>query len=132
RLQHPHGRDGPRRRWRVVGRGVPHHAPRRAAARGPAGAAVSPAALGALLGLAAGTGAWWVVLRLAARRPTLDARLAPYLRPAPEPPPAASVLERLLAPVMRDAVRLVERLGSPTAELERRLARAGEETGVEE
>lgn len=93
---------------------------------------MSPAALGALLGLAAGTGAWWVVLRLAARRPTLDARLAPYLRPAPEPPPAASVLERLLAPVMRDAVRLVERLGSPTAELERRLARAGEETGVEE
>lgn len=93
---------------------------------------MSPAALGALLGLAAGTGAWWAVLRLAARRPTLDARLAPYLRPAPEPPPAASVLERLLAPVMRDAVRLVERLGSPTAELERRLARAGEETGVEE
>lgn len=94
---------------------------------------MNPTALGALAGLGTGVGLWLVVARLAARRPTLDDRLAPYLRPAG---PASSraplagggpftTVERLLAPVMRDAVRLVERIGSPAAELERRLGRAG-------
>jgi len=96
---------------------------------------MSPVALGALAGLGAGLGAWLVVARLAARRPSLDDRLAPYLRTAGPPsrtPHAAldgvgpfATLERLLAPVMRDAVRLVERVGSPASDVERRLARAG-------
>lgn len=97
---------------------------------------MTAAASGALAGLGAGLGAWLVVVRLAARRPSLDARLAPYLRPAgpragasraaaaPRPTPFGT-LERLLAPVMKDAVRLVERLGSPGSDVERRLARAG-------
>lgn len=94
---------------------------------------MSPAGLGALAGLGVGLGLWLVVVRLAARRPCLDDRLAPYLRPAGVAAPRAplatagpfTTLERMLAPVMRDAVRLVERLGSPAAEVERRLARAG-------
>ena len=94
------------------------------------------AASGALAGLGAGLGLWLVVARLAARRPSLDDRLAPYLRPAGPARGRArttaagragglGTLERLLAPVMLDAVRVVERLGSPAADVERRLARAG-------
>lgn len=98
-----------------------------------------PAVVGPLAGAALAVGAWVVAARWRARRPTLDARLAPYLRPthrgsallhtavrSPFP-----VLERLLAPVTADALRLVERLGSPTAELERRLQRAGGTITVE-
>jgi len=97
---------------------------------------MTPSVTGALLGLVAGLGAWLVVVRLLARRPTLDERLAPYLRPAPAAPPVARTpfptLERLLAPVMQDAVRLVERLGSETADVRRRLARAGRDATVEQ
>jgi tight adherence protein C len=97
---------------------------------------MTPSVTGALLGLVAGLGAWLVVVRLLARRPPLDERLAPYLRPAPAAPPVARTpfptLERLLAPVMQDAVRLVERLGSETADVRRRLARAGRDATVEQ
>ncbi len=97
---------------------------------------MTAAASGALAGLGVGLGAWLVIARLAARRPSLEDRLAPYLRPAGPrggAPRAASprsaspfgTLERLLAPVMADAVRLVERVGSPASDVERRLARAG-------
>lgn len=99
---------------------------------------MTPAALGALAGLGVGLGVWLVVARLAARRqPSLDQRLAPYLRPAggsrsrsARSAPTAGItpfrtLERLLAPVMADAVRLVERIGSPASDVELRLARAG-------
>lgn len=97
---------------------------------------MTAAAAGAFAGLGVGLGVWLVVVRVAARRPSLDARLAPYLRPA-GPRAGASgttaaarltpfgTLERLLAPVMRDAVRLVERVGSPASDVERRLDRAG-------
>ena len=96
---------------------------------------MSPGVLGALVGLLGGLGLTLVVLRLRSRRISLDQRLAPYLRPQPtasgllgsEPSargPFATV-ERLVAPVMSDAVRLVTRLGSPTSELRRRLERAG-------
>lgn len=106
------------------------------------GAAALPwTGLGALTGAMAGIGIWLVAWRLAARRPTLDQRIAPYLRlparssgllrvaPAHTPFPT---LERLLAPVMRDGVRLVERFGSPTADLQRRLVRAGRDETVEQ
>lgn len=97
---------------------------------------MTPVGLGAVAGLGAGLGMWLVVARLVARRPSLDERLAPYLRPAghdsrslPSVPVGRSgpfgTLERLLAPVMRDAVRVVERIGSPASDVDRRLARAG-------
>ncbi len=41
-------------------------------------------------------------------------------------------VERLVAPVMADALRLVARFGSPTAELRRRLEHAGRPESVEE
>lgn len=102
---------------------------------------VSPAVVGAGLGLVGGTGLWLVVWRATSRRPRLDDRLAPYLRvrsttsgllrPAATRSPFPT-LERLVRPVMRDAVRVVARLGSPTAELERRLRRAGRDETVEQ
>ena len=101
----------------------------------------SAAGAGAALGALFGVGLWLMWWRLAARRPTLDARLAPYLRPrggasrllrAPVVHTPFPTLERLLAPVMRDAVGIVERLSSPTADLERRLVRAGRTETVEQ
>ncbi len=99
----------------------------------------SGAGLGAAIGLLGGLGLALVATHLAARRPRLTDRVAPYLRaPAREPgarptPPRTPIgtVERLLAPVMADAVRWVARLGSPTAELERRLVRAGGHTSLE-
>jgi tight adherence protein C len=41
-------------------------------------------------------------------------------------------LERLLAPVMRDAVRLVARVGSPANDIQRRLVRAGRSGSLEQ
>ncbi len=89
---------------------------------------------GALIGLLGGIGVVLVVARLRARRITLDERLAPALRPrdatssllreqvvhTPFP-----VVERLVAPWLADAAHWFERLGSPRAEVRRRLDRAG-------
>ncbi len=96
--------------------------------------------VGAAIGATGGLGLALVAAHLAGRRPRLDDRVAPYLRtparvagvraPATEHS-SLGTLERLLAPVMADAVRWVERLGSPTAELNRRLVRAGGRTSVE-
>lgn len=102
---------------------------------------MSPALVGALIGALGGLGlavVWW---RLGARRISLDERLAPYLRaqhtgsrllrtPATRTP--FPTLERLLAPAMADGVRVVTRLGTPTADLRRRLERAGRTETVEE
>ena len=102
---------------------------------------MSPLAAGAIVGALGGTGLvliWW---RIAARRITLDERLAPYLRIQPRGsrllrPPSVHTpfptVERLIAPVMSDALRLVARFGSPTTELRRRLERAGRSESVEE
>jgi tight adherence protein C len=101
---------------------------------------VNAATTGALIGGVGGLGLVLTVWHVLARRITLDARLAPYLRvqrptsallrdPAPSTP--FPTLARLLAPVMADAVRLVERLGSPTADVRRRIARAGRRETVE-
>lgn len=95
-------------------------------------------AIAGLGGVVGGLGAGAALLlaaHLRARRPSLDRRLAPYLRPsgaASGPRTPVPTLERLLAPVMRDAARLTERLGSPTAEVSRRLARAGSDQSVEQ
>jgi tight adherence protein C len=102
---------------------------------------LSPLAAGAIVGALGGSGlvlVWW---RAAARRITLDERLAPYLRVQPRgsrllrPPTVHTpfpTVERLVAPVMSDALRLVARFGSPTVELRRRLERAGRPESVEE
>jgi tight adherence protein C len=94
---------------------------------------------GAVVGLLFGTGCVLLAAHRAARRPSLNRRLAPYLRPqrsqsslldVPASPLAG--LGRLAAPFLADAARLVGRLGSPTVELRRRLARAGRAESVEQ
>lgn len=93
---------------------------------------------GALAGLLLGAGVVLLGAFRQARRPTLERRLAPYLRPrrtesalldAPVSPLGG--LARLAAPFLADAARLVGRLGSPAEELRRRLARAGRGETVE-
>jgi len=96
---------------------------------------VTPAAWFAAATLAIGmalVGSW-----LRARRPSLDARLAPYVRPAEgaawvaHQGPRSTVL-RLVAPVLRDAGRVLERWGSPALDVRARLERAGSGLGVEQ
>jgi tight adherence protein C len=97
---------------------------------------------GAALGLVFGTGCWLVALRVPwARQPTLDDRLAPYLRDTPRPSrllaPRAPlhtpfpVVERLLSPVMADAAGAVERVLGGATSVGRRLERAGREPDVD-
>lgn len=102
---------------------------------------MSPAALGATIGALAGIGLLLVTWRLAARRIRFDDRIGPYLRAprsasallrGPEIQTPFPTLERLVAPVMADGVRLVTRLGSPSADLRRRLIRAGRPESVEQ
>jgi tight adherence protein C len=102
---------------------------------------VSGGTTGALIGALGGVGLVLLTARLLARRITLDDRLAPYLRVQrptssllrdPSPSSPFPTLARLLAPVMADAVRLVERLGSPTADVRRRIARSGRQETVEQ
>lgn len=99
------------------------------------------AVAGALVTGLGAVGVWLVVWHTAARRPRLEDRLAPYLRPTSAPRSAATptaprtpfaTMERLLAPVMHDAVRLVERLSSPAPDITRRLLRAGRDDTVEQ
>lgn len=94
--------------------------------------------VGALLGLAFATGTLLVAARLRARRPTLEARLAPYLREQRsssallETRSPLGALERLAAPFLADATALVARLGSSSDDVRRRLTRAGLERTVEQ
>ena len=92
------------------------------------------ALVGALLGFVGGLGVFLIIWRAGSRRISLDDRVAPYLRRrervsrllanqgSPGPFPA---VERLLAPWMGDAARLMERIGSPGASIRRRLVQAG-------
>ncbi|MPV36690.1 type II secretion system F family protein [Georgenia subflava] len=95
---------------------------------------MSPALVGALVGLMGGVGVCLVLWRLAARRITLDDRIAPYLRERPRTSGLLAerpghtpfpTLERLLAPWADDAGRLLERLGSSSVSIRRRLELAG-------
>lgn len=93
-----------------------------------------------LLGLTLGMGcallaAWWW-----ARTPRLADRIAPHVRASAseelrlraEPVTPFPTLERLIAPVLRDGARWIERWGSPTQELKTRLLRAGADLTVEQ
>lgn len=102
---------------------------------------LSTPAGGAALGLVGGLGLWLVLARLPVmRRPTLDDRLAPYLREIAPPSrllgrTAAGapllLLERLLGPAMTDAARWVERLSGGTTSVRRRLDQLGGTRTVE-
>jgi tight adherence protein C len=92
--------------------------------------------LGAILGL----GLALLVAFWYARIPRLADRIAPHvrasateeLRRANVPTTPFPTIERLLAPVIRDGVRWVERWGSPTQDLRARLVRAGSDVTVEQ
>lgn len=97
---------------------------------------------GALLGLALGVGLVVIAARIpAARRPTLEQRLAPYLRDAPPPSrlraPRGTIspfptLERILEPVLRDGIRAIERTLGGASSVRSRLAQAGSRMTVEQ
>lgn len=96
--------------------------------------------LSVLLGVVLGTGAMLIVGWWRSRSPQLAERIAPHLRASiadevrrrNEPVTPFPTLERLLAPVVRDGVRWVERWGSPANEVRMRLLRAGSDTTVEQ
>ena len=76
-----------------------------------------------------------------ARRATLEDRLGPYLRDAPRPSRLLTrtealtpfpTLERVLRPVLRDAMRFVERWVGGIASVRRRLEQLGGTTTVEQ
>lgn len=100
-----------------------------------------PALTGAVLGLAFGVGLCLVIWRLSARRVRLIDRVSPYLRERPStsrlllvqnPITPFPTIERLVRPVLSDAARLLERLGSPAASIRRRLTRAGSGLTIEQ
>lgn len=93
-----------------------------------------------VLGGALGLGGSLVLAWFGARRATLEARIAPFVRTtladdvrrrdvAVTPVPA---LERLLAPVVRDIGRAIGRWSSPAADVARRLRRSGSGLSVEQ
>lgn len=95
---------------------------------------MNPVVVGALLGLLAGAGLLLAVLASPPlRRPTLSDRIAPYLRDITEPTrlvgetavTPSGALRRLLAPVMRDAVRFLDRIAGGNASVRRRLDALG-------
>ncbi len=90
---------------------------------------------GAGLGLLAGLGLVLAVTRVPAlRRPSLDDRLAPYLRDAARPSRLLAsgrsltpfpTLERILGPFVADAARRLDRVLGGTASIRHRLEQAG-------
>ena len=102
--------------------------------------------MSALVGIALGAVAAGGVLLAAsglpaARRPSLDDRLGPYLRDTARPSRLLGqtgaltpfpTVERLLRPVLGDAVRLLERWVGGLASVRRRLEQLGGTTGVEQ
>ncbi|HVE62505.1 MAG TPA: type II secretion system F family protein [Mycobacteriales bacterium] len=98
--------------------------------------------LGVLLGLLAGSGMWLaLVYSPPMRQPTLDDRLAPYLRDAPRPSRLLATsdtltpfptLERILGPVLGDLSRFLDRWLGGVVSVRRRLVQAGRGMTVEE
>ncbi|MDQ3431312.1 MAG: type II secretion system F family protein [Actinomycetota bacterium] len=103
---------------------------------------MTPGMLGALLGAVAALGLLTAVARVPAlRQPTLDDRIAPYLRDAPRPSRLLEAvrsvtpfptLERIFRPVIVDGVRLLERVLGGAGSIRRRLAQAGRDMTVEQ
>jgi tight adherence protein C len=94
-------------------------------------------AWGALLGALAAAGALLVVVRVQAlRRPSLQARVMPFVRDLPAVRPAgraeASAVVGVFGPVLRAAADAVERLLGGSASVRRRLERLGSDRSVHE
>ena len=97
---------------------------------------------GAGLGLLAGLGLVLAALRVPAlRRPTLDDRLAPYLRDSARPSRLLAsgraltpfpTLERILGPFVTDAARMLERFLGGTVSIRHRLEQSGRGMTLEE
>lgn len=101
------------------------------------------AVVGAMLGAVAAMGLIMVSSRLlATRRPTLESRVAPYVRDVPtvsvswEPQPASdrasSALAVLVAPLLRRSADRLERILGGRESIRRRLERAGSPMPVEQ
>lgn len=92
-------------------------------------------AAGALAGLGVAVGTLIVLARLRARAITLDARLAPYLRPRDATSTLLREVSRTSAVVrllgLHDVGARLERFGSPREEVRRRLDRAGSAESVD-
>lgn len=102
---------------------------------------MNPALVGAGAGLLCGMGLWTVLWWLSTRRVGLVERVAPYVTSRPgtsrllDDAPVATpfaVMERLLAPVLVDLGRVLERLGSSSASIHRRLHLLGTARTVEQ
>ncbi|CAA9379331.1 MAG: Type II/IV secretion system protein TadC, associated with Flp pilus assembly [uncultured Nocardioidaceae bacterium] len=100
------------------------------------------ALLGGLLGAVLGTGLALVIGRLAvSRRPSLESRVAPYIRDVPTIAPAwspvtasdrpSSALAALVRPGIESAAERLERLLGGRESIRRRLERAGSTSSVE-
>ena len=95
------------------------------------------AVAGACFGALAGLGAWLITLGVPwRRRPTLEQRLAPYLRgtrPHLDPDPAGvSGSRELLQPAMAAAAAWAARISGGNASVEKRLERLGSGASVEQ
>lgn len=100
---------------------------------------LSPVVAGGTVGLVFALGVLLIVSRLRAMRVRLDDRLRPYLRrhntsssllvDATRTP--FPTLERVLAPVMSDAIAWLDRLGSSRLDVRRRLIRSGSGISVD-
>ncbi len=103
---------------------------------------MNAALAGAGLGLLAGGGLALAVSRVPAlRRPSLDDRLAPYLRDSARPSRLLATqraltpfptLERIVGPFVSDAARLIERVLGGAASARHRLEQAGRGMTLEE
>lgn len=96
---------------------------------------------GALIGLLAGAGLLLAILASPPlRRPSLSDRIAPYLRDATAPsrllvdgkPTTPSTLGRLVAPLLRDAVQILDKVVGGRASLRKRLAAIGSRSTIEQ
>ena len=101
---------------------------------------MSAPVLGGVLGLVLGVGLWLIVAGVPlGRHVDLIARLEPYLRDTVRPSSLlarpgsrAGVVQRMLAPVMADAVRVLDRVLGSSHGLRRRLEQAGSGLSLEQ
>ncbi len=92
------------------------------------------------LGVTLGLGGVLVLAWVSARRPTLEARIAPFVRSSlvdevsrrDAPLTPLPTVERLLAPAVRDIGRFLGKWGSPAADVTRRLRRSGSPLSLEQ
>lgn len=88
-------------------------------------------ALGAAAGLGLGLGLLTVASAVRAARPSLSARVAPYVTVRAPARSTDEVIPALLRPVVADATRVLDHLGSSTASVRRRLDLLGARTSTD-